>query len=174
MKRIIIILAAGLALTTYARAEEEHPAVQAAGNANMAFVACVQAMTQAATTMPSEAARAMMIEGAPDKCARNVRAPNVQSEPSNASRGWAFAQFLVGAVAQYKGQALIWNGLASMMSRSADSTDNAVNQGFATANNGLDQMGNLTSQSIAKIPSHAPAAPAPEPVAPTEPTTPTE
>lgn len=137
MKRIIA-LALAVFLTGHSRAEESHPAVEAANNANVAFVQCVEKIVGAAEKISTESTRVMMIEGAPDKCAKNVRSPNVQTEPSGAARFWHFAGVAAGLIAQYKGQALIWGGLQAMMSRSADSTDKAIDRGFDTADKGID------------------------------------
>lgn len=169
---LVPVLALVAVLTGNASAEEsQHPAVQAAGNANVAFVACVQAMTQAATTMQSETARAMMIEGAPEKCARNVRAPAVQAGPTTSDRVIDFGKFLVGAVAQYKGQALIWGAVTSLVNRGYDATENTASQGLQTAEN----LGTLGMDYASKPPLVIHAAPPPQipaagdlPAAPTE------
>jgi len=137
MKRILA-LALAVFLMTNVHAESVHPAVQVANNANVAFVSCVKAVTQAAANIESESTRVLMIDGAPEKCAKNVRAPNVQAEPSTASRGWALAHFALSSFAQYKGQALVWGGLQAMLGRSADSTDSAMNRGFDMAGQGID------------------------------------
>ena len=162
MKRIITIALCALALTGQrVHAEETHPAVQAADNANVAFVQCVEKLTTAAQGIASESARVMMIENAPDKCSRNIRNPAIQTEPSAASRGWAFAQFLVGAVAQYKGQSLIWGAVTSLVNRGYDATENTASQGLTTAEN----LGTLGMDYASKPPLVVHAAPA-APVAP--------
>lgn len=169
MKRIITILAAGLALlfAPTAGAEEVHPAVQAADNANVAFVSCVEKMTAAASSISTESTRVMMIEGAPDKCARYIARPAVQSEPSASSRAWAFGQFLVGAIAQYKGQALIWGAVTSLVNRGYDATENTASQGLTTAENlGMTGMDYASKPPLVIRTTPAPAEPTPPAVAP--------
>jgi hypothetical protein len=153
MKKTLIALAA-LAALSFSAVAEEHPQVAAARDANTAIGACITAMSTgiSQSNMASDA-KTLMLNDVPAKCRQSVVMPNIQPEVSNASRGWALAQFAIGAFAQYKGQALIWGGLQAMLGRSADSTDNAVNQGFNTANTGISTLGDVTSQTLDKLPS---------------------
>lgn len=136
MKKPLIALAV-LAACSSAFAQED-PAVAAAKSANDSFVSCVQALTTAAGAIKSESTQALLIKEAPDTCSKSVRVAPVSKKVDTAYYVWDGVKFVAGLVAQYKGQALIWGAVQAMTSRSADSTDNAVNGGYSLAGKGMD------------------------------------
>jgi hypothetical protein len=141
---------------------EENATVAAVKSANDAIGTCISAMSTgiAQSTMSSDA-KVLMLRDVPTSCRNGVVVANVPQEESGLAKFYRFAGGAVALYAQYKGQALIWGGLQAMMGRQADSTDNAVNQGFNTANTSIGMVGGLASQAQGML-----AAPEPAPVEP--------
>lgn len=157
MKKTIIALAV-LAVCASAKAQESNdPTVAAAQSANAAISECIDAVTRSASTADNSV-KALLITQAPGMCRNSVVMPSIRQAPTSGEMIWDGLKFGLQLWAGYKGQALVWNGITTMMSRQAQSTDNAVNQGFGTANTSIGTIGNLAGQAQSLIP-------APEPVA---------
>ena len=160
MKTAIIALAAAAACLPAMAQESADPAVQAAASANNAITACITAVTQSVATADA-GVKALLITQAPSMCRNSVVVPNIRQAPTGSEMIWDGVKFLSQLWFGYKGQALVWNGITTMVGRQAQSTDNAVNQGFNTANNSIGTIGGLAGQAQSLIP--APEAPAATP-----------
>lgn len=159
MKRIFALLAALVlfALSLPAQAQDAtDPTVQAAKNANDSLTTCITAVTNGAATA-DPAIKTVLLLQAPDMCRKVVVVPNIRQAPTTGEMVWDGFKFAAQLWAGYKGQALMWGGIQALVNRQADSTDNAVNQGFNTANTSIGTVGNLAGQAQSLIP-------APEPV----------
>lgn len=157
LSRILLAFVATLAMCLPALAQDsQDPAVAAAQSANTAIAACVGAITQGAASADNSV-KALLITQAPSMCRQSVVMPNIRQAPSAGEMIWDGTKFALQLWAGYKGQALVWSGLQAMLGRQADSTDNAINQGFSTANTSINTVGGLAGQAQSMIP-------APEPV----------
>ena len=151
--RFLLALAAAFALCLPASAQEStDPAVAAAQSANTALTQCISAVTQGAATAEA-GVKTMLLIQAPDMCRKSVVVAQIRQAPSTGEMIWDGAKVFMQLVAAYKGQSLMWNGITTLVGRQADSTDNAVNQGFNTANTSVGEMGSLAGQAFDKIPS---------------------
>lgn len=156
MKKSLIALAA-IAAFSFAHAEE-NPAVAAAKSANDTIKECVTAtVTAIGQSTMSEGTKALMIKDAPAGCRAAVVIPAVRQAPGTGEMMWDGFKFVAGLVAQYKGQALIWNAVTGITDRALNSTDNAVNQGFNTANQGMGAISGIAGQTLDKIPNVEPS-----------------
>lgn len=157
LSRILLAFAATLALCLPALAQDsEDPAVAAAKSANTAIAACVGAITQGAASADNSV-KALLITQAPSMCRQSVVMPNIRQAPTAGEMLWDGTKFALQLWAGYKGQALMWSGITSLVNRQADSTDNAVNQGFNTANASIGTIGGLAGQAQSLIPAPEPA-----------------
>jgi hypothetical protein len=152
MKKSLIALAV-FAVASFAVHAEENPAVAIARDANTAIGTCITAMSSgiAGSNLGTDA-KTLMLNEVPAKCKQSIVMAQVRQGPGTGEMVWDGFKFAVGLWAQYKGQALIWNGLQAMMSRQADSTDNAVDQGFNTANTSVEALSGVTGQVLDKLP----------------------
>jgi hypothetical protein len=148
------IIAIALAFAATAAVAEENPAVAAARDANAAIGVCISAMSSGISQSNiGPDAKTLMLNDVPNKCRQGVVTAQVRQGPGTGEMVWDGVKFAVGLWAQYKGQALVWGTVSSMLSRQADSTDAAVTQGFQAANNGLTVTGTLAGQAVGKLPS---------------------
>ena len=138
--------------------ESSDPTVQAAVAANTAIGQCITAVTQSAASADNSV-KALLITQAPSMCRNSVVMPAIRQAPTTGEMVWDGVKFVAQLWAGYKGHALMWSGLTTMVGRQADSTDNAVNQGFSTANNSIGVIGGLAGQAQGLI-----QAPAEQPV----------
>lgn len=153
MKKTILAIAVTAAVAFAPAYAEENAAVAAARDANVAIGTCISAMSSGiAQSNISADAKTMMLNDVPNKCRQGVVMANVRQGPGTGEMVWDGVKTFAQLYAGYKGQALVWGAVSSMMSRQADSTDAAVTQGFNTANNGLSVTGNLAGQAISKLP----------------------
>lgn len=111
---------------------QQDPAVAAAAAVNTALVQCVTAMTTGAASA-AEAVRPLLIAQAPATCRQMVVMPVVQAKPDNVGRLAQFGLGLAQIWAGYKGQSLMWGGVAALAGRGFDAAENLGSQGIEAA-----------------------------------------
>jgi len=111
--------------------------VDMAGTANVAMASCVQSLTTQANAMDANS-KGMFLMMVPQMCRNSVVTMPVKDKASVGEMLWDFGKTLVQVHYGYKGQALIWDAVSGLVSRTMDSNDNAVNHGFNTANTAIE------------------------------------
>lgn len=149
MKTALVAIYAVFALlfVSTARADETDSNVLVVNSANSTLASCLTAVTQGAAGLSADA-KVLLVAQAPRMCREAVVAPQIKQGPTTAHYVWDGFKFALGIWAGYKDKQMMWGALTGIVDRMADSSDNAVNQGFGVANTAIEQPPYIVAPSV--------------------------